>query len=103
MRSSTAWRARVIRSSNFTGLVSNKVAWQSCRHFGRKGVCSILLIFSFYKTNGASASTPLFVSAYIASWHLFLDSERYPDDGIPLRHTTRNKVVGRFTHLGLSP
>ena len=27
-------------------------------------------------------STPLFVSDYMASGHLFLDSERYPDDGI---------------------
>ena len=42
----------------------------------------ILVIFSFYRTNAASPSTPLFVSDYMASGHLFLDSERYPDYGI---------------------
>jgi hypothetical protein len=38
-------------------------------------------LFSFIERT-QRASTPLFVSDYIASGHLFLDSERYPDDGI---------------------
>src|SRR6266852_3175948 len=70
MRSRMPLRAWAIRSSNFTGLVSNKAAWQSCRQSGRKCVC-LLVIFSFYRTTAASASTPLFVSDYIAYWTLW--------------------------------
>ena len=72
MRSRTALRAWAIRSSNFTGLVSNNAAWQSCRQSGRKCVCSILLIFSFYRTHAALASTPLFVSDYMTFWRMGL-------------------------------